>query len=106
MDYFQEVDFPIWNFGENGTDSEDYGFKFKAGNKWYEMLVKVQRKGEVMFGFDWEARVIERFCKYNIFWRLKDHHFDSDTQSMALMVGECPNGNIDIEMEKIKNEYK
>lgn len=62
----QEVDFPIWNFGENGTDSEDYGFKFKAGNKWYEMLVKVQRKGEVMFGFDWEARVIERFCKYTI----------------------------------------
>ena len=57
------MDFPIWNFGENGSDSEDYGFRFKAGNKWYSVDVDVQRKGEAMFGHEWEARVIERFCR-------------------------------------------
>merc|ERR1712142_451294 len=62
----QEVDFPIWNFGENGSDPEDYGFRFKAGNIWYSVAVDVQRKGEVMFGHEWEARVVERFCGYTV----------------------------------------
>jgi len=62
----QEVDFPIWDFGENGSDSDDYGFKFKAGDKWYHVHVDVQRKGEAMFGLEWEARVVERFCRYTI----------------------------------------
>ena len=30
---------------------------------WYEIQVEVMDRGEVMFGHEWEARVIERFCK-------------------------------------------
>ena len=35
----QEVDFPIWNFGEGGVDPDDYGFRFKAGDEWYDIQV-------------------------------------------------------------------
>ena len=59
----QEVDFKIWNFGENGVDPSDYGFRFKAGDIWYNIQVNVITRGEAMFGEEWEARVIERFCK-------------------------------------------
>ena len=44
-------------------DPDDYGFRFKAGDTWYEIQVEVMDRGEVMFGHQWEARVIERFCK-------------------------------------------
>jgi len=62
----QEVDFKIWNFGENGTDPDDYGFRFKAGDIWYDIQVDVLTRGQAMFGHEWEARVIERFCRYKI----------------------------------------
>jgi len=62
----QRVDFPIWNFGEGGVDPDDYGFRFKAGDEWYDIQVDVLRRGEVMFGEDWEARVIERMCRYKV----------------------------------------
>ena len=63
---FQEVDFKIWNFGENGTDPDDYGFRFKAGDIWYDIQVDVLTRGQAMFGHEWEARVIERFCRYHV----------------------------------------
>jgi len=35
----QEVDLPLWQHGENGADPKDFGFRFKAGGKWYEVQV-------------------------------------------------------------------
>ena len=57
------MDFPIWNFGEGGQDPEDYGFRFRAGDQWYQLQVEVIRRGQIFFGSDWEARVIERMCR-------------------------------------------
>ena len=57
------MDFPIWNFGENGRDPDDYGFRFRAGGESYQLQVKVVRRSEIFFGSDWEARVIERLCR-------------------------------------------
>ena len=37
----QKVDFPIWNFGEGGVDPDDYGFRFKAGDLWYDIQVSL-----------------------------------------------------------------
>jgi len=64
----QIVDFKIWNFGEGGQDTEDYGFRFKAGDEWYDIKVELQHreKGRAYFGEDWEARIVERFVRYNI----------------------------------------
>ena len=59
----KEVDFPIWNYGENGVDPDDYRFRFKAGNVWYDIQVDVVKRGQVIFGHEWEARVIERLCR-------------------------------------------
>ena len=34
-----------------------------VGGEWYQLQVKVIKRGEVFFGLDWEARVIERMCR-------------------------------------------
>ena len=34
-----------------------------VGGEWYQLQVKVIKRGEVFFGSDWEARVIERMCR-------------------------------------------
>lgn len=62
----EEVDLPMWALGEGGADPSDYGFRFRAGGEWYEVAVLVQGRAQVMFGWEWEARVIERFCRYSI----------------------------------------
>ena len=62
----EEVTLEPWNLGENGKDASDYGFRFKAGGEWFDVQVTLttQARGEAMFGSNWEARVIERFCRY------------------------------------------
>ncbi|XP_023335574.1 uncharacterized protein LOC111706873 [Eurytemora carolleeae] len=64
----QDVDFQIWNFGEGGEDTSDYGFRFQAGDVWYNVQVSLvhQEKGRAYYGHDWEARIVERFAKYKI----------------------------------------
>ena len=65
------------------------------------MQVDVQRKGEAMFGLEWEARVIERFCRQDIY---KYKHFlilfiQLGTRLMVLMAGASRNGSTDIRRE-------
>ena len=53
------------------SDSEQVRTRFQAdqaysiylGGDWYQLQVKVIRRGEIFFGSDWEARVIERLCR-------------------------------------------
>ena len=75
----QKVDLDLWRHGEGGQDPHDYGFKFKAGGKWYEVEVKVLEKAEVFLGWKWEARIIERFSEYKVNgvkgWGLSEWHY-------------------------------
>ena len=61
----QKCDIEPWNLGEGGKDVGDYGFRFKAGGKWFNVQVRVRdnQRGLAYFGEDWESRVIERFCR-------------------------------------------
>ena len=60
------MDLPLWQHGECGGAPLDYGFRFKAGGVWYEVLVKVVDFAEVYMGWEWEARILERFCTYRV----------------------------------------
>ena len=62
----QEVDLPLWQHGEGGQAPVDYGFRFKAGGHWYDVLVNVVDVAEVFMGWEWEARILERFCTYKV----------------------------------------
>ena len=38
----QEVDLPLWHHGEGGSHPTDFGFKFKAGDVWHDIQVKME----------------------------------------------------------------
>ncbi len=63
----QEVDLPLWQHAENGAQQpREWAFRFKAADKWHDVQVKVLDYVEVMFGWEWEAKVVERFCRYTV----------------------------------------
>ncbi len=37
----QEVDLPLWSLGEDGKDPKDFGFRFKAGDEWHYIQVRL-----------------------------------------------------------------
>ena len=77
----QECLLEPWHLGEGGTDPGDYGFRFRAGGRWFSVQVvlvlvwvqrhstppsiqvEVQDRGRAYFGEDWESRIVERFCR-------------------------------------------
>ncbi|ODN00790.1 hypothetical protein Ocin01_05886 [Orchesella cincta] len=61
------VDMPLYIYGEQGDPPKDYGFRVKATNgKTYYVQVKVLETLELNIGFEWEARIVERRCKFTI----------------------------------------
>jgi len=81
----QEVDLPLWQHGEGGDAPLDYGFRFKAGDEWFEVQVKVLDFAEVFMGWEWEARILERFCEYKVNgvggWGVSEWHYNNKTVS-------------------------
>lgn len=61
------VDMPLYLYGEMGDPPKDYGFRIKATNgKTYYVQVKVLETIELNIGWEWEARIVERRCKFII----------------------------------------
>lgn len=61
------LDMPLYNLGEQGDPPTDYGFRFKATNgKTYYVQVKVLETIQLNIGWEWEARIVERRCKFII----------------------------------------
>ena len=54
-----------WNLGAGGEDTGDYGFRLRAGGRWFSVQVRIvdDERGLAYFGEDWESRVVERFCR-------------------------------------------
>jgi hypothetical protein len=79
----QEVDLPLWKHGEGGNDPKDFGFRFKAGNIWHDVQVKVLDTVEVFMGWEWEGRVLERFCEFIVDgvpgWGVSEWHYRNNT---------------------------
>eukprot|EP00095_Tigriopus_kingsejongensis_P008764 snap_masked-scaffold92_size382268-processed-gene-2.19 protein:Tk08764 transcript:snap_masked-scaffold92_size382268-processed-gene-2.19-mRNA-1 annotation:"GH12415" len=75
----QEVDLPLWAHGEGGKDPKDFAFRFKADHIWHDIQVKVLDTVEVFFGWEWEGRILERFCEYTIDgvpgWGVSEWHY-------------------------------
>ena len=61
------VDLPLYNHGENGSPPQDYGLRVKTTNgKVYYIQVQVLETQELFMGWEFEARIVERRCKFNV----------------------------------------
>jgi hypothetical protein len=61
------VDLPLYYHGEGGDPPKDYGMKVKATNgHTYYVQVKVLETQELYIGWEWEARIVERRCKFTV----------------------------------------
>lgn len=62
-----EIDFQIYQFGENLTATKDYAFSFKAANR-KEYFVKVQAHSspEFYIGVEAESRIVEQLCNFEV----------------------------------------
>jgi len=59
------VDMPLEYLGENGVPPEDYGMRVRATNgKEFYIQVQVLHTQELYMGWEWEARIVERRCKF------------------------------------------
>jgi len=57
----------LWSYGENGAPPTDYGIHVRATNgKEYVIQVQVQETQELYIGWEWEARIVERRCKFTV----------------------------------------
>ena len=59
-------DLELGYHGEQGGAPADYGFSFGAGGRTYRVLVQVLETQTVFCGSDWEARLLERPCRYQL----------------------------------------
>ncbi|KAK9879879.1 hypothetical protein WA026_008381 [Henosepilachna vigintioctopunctata] len=59
-------DFELYQHGESGTPPVDYAFTIKAGGKTYVVKVDVVDTPHFFISKDWECKVFERFCKFNV----------------------------------------
>ncbi|KAF0312458.1 hypothetical protein FJT64_016782 [Amphibalanus amphitrite] len=59
-------DLELGYHGEQGTPPTDYGFSFGAGGRTYHVQVTVLEAHTVYCGADWEARLLERPCRYRL----------------------------------------
>ncbi|XP_066995909.2 uncharacterized protein [Anabrus simplex] len=59
-------DMKLYQHGENGTPPTDQGFQFKAGPTVYTVQVNVEHQAVHYVGWNWEARMVERFVKYEV----------------------------------------
>ncbi|XP_078455460.1 uncharacterized protein LOC144721590 [Lampetra planeri] len=73
------TDFDLAYHGEGGTPPSDYGFRFRAGGKLYNVQCLVQDVSEFYIGFEWEARIVERLCLFIVNgkrgWGISEWHY-------------------------------
>ncbi|XP_038206403.1 uncharacterized protein LOC119828347 [Zerene cesonia] len=58
------VDLELYQHGESGIAPKDYAFTCKAGEKEYTVQVLVEYESIHYVSEEWEARMVERFCKF------------------------------------------
>ncbi|CAG4946590.1 unnamed protein product [Parnassius apollo] len=58
------VDLKLYQHGECGTAPRDYAFRFQAGDEVYTTQVLVEYESVHFVSAEWEARMVERFCKF------------------------------------------
>uniref|UniRef100_A0A2A4JMP5 Uncharacterized protein n=1 Tax=Heliothis virescens TaxID=7102 RepID=A0A2A4JMP5_HELVI len=58
------VDLKLYQHGENGQAPRDYAFKFQAADEEYTVQVLVEYESVHYVSSDWDARMVERFCKF------------------------------------------
>ncbi|XP_046683309.1 uncharacterized protein LOC124369363 isoform X3 [Homalodisca vitripennis] len=61
-----DLDFELYQHGENGIPPSDYGFTFKTGQKCYEVKVQVEETTDLYLGLDWEARITESLSRFTV----------------------------------------
>ncbi|CAH0398899.1 unnamed protein product [Chilo suppressalis] len=60
------VDLQLYQHGEGGSPPKDYAFRFQAGKQVYTVQVSVEYESVHYVSEEWEARMVERFCKYMV----------------------------------------
>ncbi|KAJ0178098.1 hypothetical protein K1T71_005921 [Dendrolimus kikuchii] len=58
------VDLKLYQHGEAGQAPKDYAFTFGAGDEEYHVQVLVEYESIHYKSDEWEARMVERFCKF------------------------------------------
>ncbi|KAI8425991.1 hypothetical protein MSG28_004970 [Choristoneura fumiferana] len=62
----QWVDLQLYQHGEGGAPPRDYAFSFQAGDEVYHVQVLVEYEAIHYVSAEWEARMVERFCKFKV----------------------------------------
>ncbi|CAG9088900.1 unnamed protein product [Plutella xylostella] len=60
------VDLQLYQHGEGGEAPRDYAFRFQAGDHVYTAQVQVEYQSIHFVSSEWEARMVERFCKFTV----------------------------------------
>ncbi|XP_072947825.1 uncharacterized protein [Epargyreus clarus] len=58
------VDLKLYQHGECGSAPRDYAFNCQAGDQVYTIQVLVEHEAIHYVSDEWEARMVERFCKF------------------------------------------
>ncbi|XP_045450924.1 uncharacterized protein LOC123659795 [Melitaea cinxia] len=58
------VDLKLYQHGEGGSAPRDYAFRIQAGDEVYTIQVLVEYESIHYVSQDWDARMVERFCKF------------------------------------------
>lgn len=66
IDTIESCDLQLYQHGENGTPGKTIAFTFIAGKKCYVVKAVVEYEAVHYKGHDNEAKLIERFLKYNV----------------------------------------
>ncbi|XP_038113152.1 uncharacterized protein LOC6051478 [Culex quinquefasciatus] len=60
------VEFDLYQFGENGKPPVDYAFNFYTGNKRYSVKVIAVACPEFYIGEESECRIVEQHCRFEV----------------------------------------
>ncbi|KAM3955850.1 uncharacterized protein ACR2FA_010194 isoform 2-T2 [Aphomia sociella] len=60
------VDLQLYQHGEGGQPPKEYAFRFQAGDEVYTVQVLVEYESVHYVSDEWEARMVERFCKFSV----------------------------------------
>lgn len=74
-----EVNFPLWQHGENGHPPSEYAFSFVAGGQEYVVEVCIKESPQFYIGWEWEARLVEQFAGFKLNgkkgWGVTEWHY-------------------------------
>ncbi|PVD27980.1 hypothetical protein C0Q70_10556 [Pomacea canaliculata] len=66
MDAVSSSEFELYDHGEDGRPPKSLRFKFSAGGKQYDMECIVLDCPIFYMGEEWDAKIYERFCQYQV----------------------------------------